>query len=58
MSHVTYKELTLIYGPKLAQALLRVLEGYASTDDKVIPFDYEERVRCAFEAMREERIAA
>lgn len=55
---ITYHELTGIYGHKAAHALLRVLEASASVDHKVIPFDYEERMRRAFEAMREEQLAA
>lgn len=58
MGHITYKEMTLMYGPKAAQAFLRILEASASADSKVIPFDYEERVSRALEAFGEEQLAA
>lgn len=56
--HITYKEMTLMYGPKAAHALLRVIEASAGTDRKIIPFDYEERISRAFEAFSGDRAAA
>jgi len=56
--HITYKEMTLMYGPKAAQAFLRVLETSAHSSSDVVPFDHEERMRRAFEGFAEEEQAA
>jgi len=57
--YVTYNELAALFGRRGAYAALSIIERSAKvrTGD-VIDFDCEKRLRSAFDAMRDETLAA
>ena len=57
--YVTYNELTALFGRRGAYTALSIIEKSAEvrTGD-VIDFDCEKRLRTAFDAMRDESLAA
>lgn len=58
MQYITHQELVDLYGPKVAFALLRVVELSAPAKSNVIHFDRNMRFQNALETLREERLAA
>lgn len=60
MSDVTYSELVLLCGKRMAYPTLRVIERAAKVKEEsnVVHLDFEKRLRCAFEIMRENELTA
>ena len=57
--YVTYNELAALFGRRMAYAALTLIEGSARVrKSNVIQFDCEKRLRSAFDAMRDESLAA
>jgi hypothetical protein len=57
--YVTYNELAGLFGRRMAYVALSLIESSASVrTSNVIEFDCEKRLRAAFDAMRDELLAA
>ena len=57
--YVTYNELAAMFGRRMAYAALTLIESSAKVrTGNVVEFDCEKRLRSAFDAMRDESLAA